>query len=267
MVGREFGEGVRIAIEQTGLTHRKIAQCLGWDEAKLSCVVNGKGGVDEADVRELLAFCRVGPEVTRHLLELFRESRENGWLISPGYPKGLLSLFQEERLAKKITSWSMNLIPGRLQTTDYVRALVDGVAHDEDIDYDEIIKTKIANRAVLHHSREFVFFIHEQALHLPVGGPDVMKDQLIHLLGVAERSYITVRILPTSVGAHAGLGGTFVLLQYERHEPVVYTDGENNSLFLEDKQSLATYTRVLKKLDEQALEPQQSKELIRSHLI
>lgn len=93
-----------------------------------------------------------------------------------------------------------------------------------------------------------------------------MKDQLLHILAMAQRSYVTVRVVPTSIGAHAGLAGSFVLLNYEKFEPVVYTDGENNSLFLEDKASITTYTRVLKRLDQQALGPEQSNKLISSIL-
>jgi hypothetical protein len=37
-----------------------------------------------------------------------------------------------------------------------------------------------------------------QELRLPVGGPDVMKDQYLHLLGMAQRSYLTVRVVPTT---------------------------------------------------------------------
>jgi predicted XRE-type DNA-binding protein len=80
VVGREFGRGVRNAIEQTQMTHRSIAEMLGWDESKLSDLVRGKGGVSEAEVLQLLGFCRTEPAEVARLLTLFRESRERGWL-------------------------------------------------------------------------------------------------------------------------------------------------------------------------------------------
>src|SRR5687767_7121974 len=83
VVGREFGEGLRKAIEQTGLTHRKLAEELGWDEAKLSDLVRGKGGVTDAELMLLLGFCRVKPADARHLLALFKETRETGYLQIP----------------------------------------------------------------------------------------------------------------------------------------------------------------------------------------
>lgn len=267
VVGREFGKGVRNAIAQTQMTHRKIAEMLGWDESKLSDLLRGKGGVSEAELLQLLAFCRVEPAEVRRLLALFRESRERGWLVfSDSVQYGVRNLVEQERLANKIVAWSMNLVPGRLQTEDYMWGLYDGAARHDEIDYKALIAERLTRQEVFHWDREFVFLIHEQALRLPVGGPDVMKDQLLHILAMAQRSYITIRVVPTSIGAHAGAAGSFVLLNYEKFEPVVYIDGDHNSLFLEDKASIARYTRILEALDQQALSSEQSNELIYSLL-
>src|SRR5687768_1039735 len=100
VVGREFGKGVRSAIEQTRMTHRKISEMLGWDESRFSDLVRGKGGVGEAEVLQLLAFCRVTPAEVQRLLALFRESRERGWLVfSDSVPLGVRNLVEQERLA------------------------------------------------------------------------------------------------------------------------------------------------------------------------
>ncbi|WP_258946632.1 Scr1 family TA system antitoxin-like transcriptional regulator [Lentzea californiensis] len=267
-MGREFGDAVRKIIEPTGLTHRKIAEELGWDEAKLSDLVRGKGGVTEADLMQLLGFCRVKPPEVQRLLALFNETRENGYLQIPedGIPDQVRLLIDQERLANAVTVWSMNLVPGHLQTVDYMRALVAKGTPNEAVDYEDVIRARIARRELFHWSRTFVFYIHEQALHLPVGGPDVMKDQLIHLGGMAERSYITVRIVPTALGGHAGVSGSFLQLSYQKFDPVIFIESKTSSLFLEDKASLATYSSVLKLLDAQALDEQESKELIKSIL-
>lgn len=264
VVGREFGEGVRHAIKQTRLTHRELAEALDWDPAKLSDLVRGKGGVSESDLKQLLGYCHVKPDEVRRLLALFHESRENAYLQIPNSTR---SLMEQERLANKIVVWSMNLIPGRLQTADYMRALVQGAVRNKSVDYEEVITARLARRDLFHWSREFVFHIHEQALRLPVGSPDVMKDQLIHVLAMTQRSYIEVRVVPTAIGAHAGISGSFMQLEYEKFEPAVYLEGENSSLFIEDKASLAIYTDLLKLIDQQALDAEQSKELITSILI
>ncbi|SMD09323.1 helix-turn-helix domain-containing protein [Lentzea albidocapillata] len=267
VVGREFGNAVRNAIEQTGLTHRKLAEELGWDEAKLSDLVRGKGGVTEADLMQLLGYCRVKPLEAQYLLALFRETRESGYLKIPdGPPDQVPLLLNQERLANEITVWSANLIPGHLQTADYMRAVIDGAARDKSTDYEKVIAAKLERRNLFHWSRTFEFYVHEHALRLEGGGPDVMKDQYVHLLMMAQRSYITLRVVPNSVGVHAGSSGSFLRLSYEKFEPVIFLEGETSGLFLEDTKSLARYSSVLKRLDAQAMDPEQSKELITSIL-
>ncbi|WP_330271815.1 helix-turn-helix transcriptional regulator [Lentzea sp. NBC_00516] len=268
VVGREFGEGVRNAIERTGLTHRKLAEELGWDEAKLSDLVRGKGGVTEAELMQLLGYCHVGPPEIQRLVVLYRETRQRGFLKLPdGPPDQLPELLKQEVLANKITVWTLNLVPGHLQTTDYMRALIVGGVRKESVDYEKLIAAKLERHKLFHWSRTFVFYIHEQALRLQVGGPDVMKDQYIHLLAMAQRSYIDIRVVPNSVGAYAGASGSFLKLGYEKFEPAVFLEGETSGLFLEDTKSLAVYSSVLKLLDDQALDPEESKGLISSFLI
>jgi transcriptional regulator with XRE-family HTH domain len=266
VVGREFGEGVRHAIEQTGMTHRKIAEELGWDEAKLSDLVRGKGGVTQADLERLLGYCRVPPLEARHLIALFHETRENGYLkISDG--DQVPTLLTQECLSNEIMVWSMNLIPGHLQTVDYMRAVIEGEARKKSVDYEKVIAAKLERRNLFLRGRTFVFYIHEQALRLPVGGRDVMEDQYLHILMMAQRDDITVRIVPTAIGAHAGVSGSFLRLGYEKFEPVIFLEGKNSGLFLEDAKSLAVYASVLKVLDAQAMDPEQSMALINSILI
>ncbi|MFC3898214.1 helix-turn-helix domain-containing protein [Lentzea rhizosphaerae] len=268
VVGREFGTGVRDAIEQSGLTQRKLAELLDWQEAKVSDLVQGKGGVDEVDLVRLLSYCRAPAADVEHLLALFRESREKGWLLFPedGVPERLRSLIEQERIASKIIAWSMNLVPGLLQIAAYMRAVAEKSTRLKSAEIDAFIRAKLERQAILRPGREFVFFVHEQALRLPVGGPDVMRSQLNHIHTMLVRQYISFRVVPTAIGAHAGLASSFVQLRYEKFEPVVYIENHNTGLFLEDKGSLDTYGDALKGLDRDALDAVQSRGLITSML-
>ncbi|MFI6101087.1 helix-turn-helix domain-containing protein [Lentzea sp. NPDC051213] len=264
VLGREFGTGVRNAIEQSGLTQRKLAELLDWQEAKVSDLVQGKGGVDEVDLVRLLSYCRIPAAEVEQILALFHESREKGWLLFPedGVPDQVHSLISQERLASKITVWSMNLVPGHLQIAGYIRAASEKSARIQPVDIDALIRAKLDRQAILRPGREFVFYVHEQALRLPVGGPDVMRAQLNHIHVMLVRQYISLRIVPIAVGAHAGLSGSFTQLGFEKFEPVVFIESENSGLFLEDKRSLASYAEVLKRLDRDALDAEQSRRLI-----
>lgn len=267
VVGRSFGDGVRDAIQAAGLTQRKVAELLDWEEAKVSDLVRGKGGVTEVELAMLLGLCGVKPDEARRLLALYKESREKGYLefAEDGVLSPQQTLMGQERHANNIAAWSLSLVPGLLQIAVYMRAVCErAVLSAEPLDVEAAIETKLERQAIFHRSRSFVFYIHEQALRLPVGGPEVMKAQLLHILTMTIRPYVTVRIVPVDIGAHAGVAGSFMRLKFEKFEPVIFVEGARTGLFLEDKDSVTYYDDVLKALDAVALDEEQSRELITS---
>jgi hypothetical protein len=106
------------------------------------------------------------------------------------------------------------------------------------------------------------FYIHELALHLPIGGYEVMSEQLHHLLRMAVRSYVNIRIIPAAVGAHAGLAGSCCLMEFADFEPVVYLDEEIAGHFMEEPDEIAAYQKVFAALSAVALDQTTSKDII-----
>ncbi|GLY48003.1 transcriptional regulator [Lentzea sp. NBRC 102530] len=269
MVGRSFGDGVRDAVHAAGMTQRQAAERVGWEEAKVSDLVNGKGGVTEVELALLLGLCHTPPDEVHRLLALYRESREKGYLQFVGVdalsPQRTLSA--EERYANDLVVWSLNLIPGLLQIADYTRALYErSVPGADPFDIEAEIKERLARQAIFHRSREFVFYIHENALRLPVGGQDVMKEQLLHILGMSVRPYVTVRVVPVEAGAHPGAAGSFTRLKYDKLKPVISAEASRAGLFLDDDESVAYFHRVVEGLDQLAFDEEQSRRLISSLL-
>lgn len=269
VVGRSFGDGVRDAIQSTGMTQRRIAELLDWEEAKVSDLVKGKGGVTEVEVGTLLGLCQAEPVELRRLLALFRETREKGYLQfndEDGVPNQLRTLITQERLATTIFVWAMNLVPGLLQLPQYSFEVVRAVPTIAPEQVGEIVAAREERRSIFHRTREFTFYVHEQALRLQVGSAQLMIAQLEELLLMSTRPYVSVRVVPLSIGVHAGLAGSFTKLGFEKLEPVVFVETHNLNLFLEDKGSIGVYDEVLKALAAQALDEEQSRELITSLL-
>jgi hypothetical protein len=99
-------------------------------------------------------------------------------------------------------------------------------------------------------------------LRLPVGGAAVMSEQLHHLLRMAVRPYLTLRVLPASLGAHAATAGSFILMEFAEFKPVVYLDSETSSVFLELPVEIDAYRSILAALAQTALGEEDSRELI-----
>jgi hypothetical protein len=263
--GREFGDGLRAAIAATGMTARAVAELLGWQEAKLSDLINGKGGSTELELALLLGVCRTPQEERDHLLSLFPDSNAKGWWqehgsCAPIHPR---TLIEHERTAKKLVSWQTSLVHGLMQIQEYAQAVIEACANVPADEVAERVAARSARQAVLRPALQCHFYVHESVLMSPVGGQEVMDAQLRHLAKLAARSYVEIRVVPLSAGAHAGLSGSFDLLTFHKYEPVVFLESENSSLIVEAPNSVKAYQRVVDALGQTALDAEQSKELIK----
>lgn len=89
-----------------------------------------------------------------------------------------------------------------------------------------------------------------------------MAGQLRQLRWMSMRSYLTLRVVPVALGAHAAMTGAFRLMEFAEFKPVAYLEGETSSLFLEKSEEIQAYRRILRALADTALGEGQSRELI-----
>ena len=126
-----------------------------------------------------------------------------------------------------------------------------------------VVRTRTARQqAVLDGYRTITIFMHEQALRLPVGDANVMAEQRHQLLRLSVRPYLTIRLIPTALGPHAGLAGDFDLLNFKKIPPIVYLESHGANVFLEDQPSVGLYETVVESLGRTALDEAQSRKLI-----
>ena len=263
---RELGEGLREAMKQAGLNGKQAAHMLDVTPSYVSMLLAGKRGASELDIAAFLGACRVtGPERDR-LLAVCREQDNPGWLQQHGsrLPKQLLTLIDHENKAVEISDFQPMVVPGLLQTAEYAHALIRETGIVPPGEVDDRVAARLARQNLFSRERpaRFTFYLHEFALRLPVGGPAVMAEQLDHLLRMLRRSYLTLRVVPTARGGHAGIAGPFMLLEFAEVKPVAYLDSETACLFLERPEEIAAYQRILGELAETALDEGQSTQLI-----
>lgn len=262
--GREFGDAVRAALSATGMTAREICEKIDWDPSKLSDLVNGKGGSSEVDLGVLLGFCRTPPAEREHLMAIFRQTDMKDWWQQHGDNQPILprTWFEHLKKAKEFTSWCPLVFPGLLQVPDYTRAVILASANAPNDEIEQRVAARQAMQDIFKQRLKSTFYIHEQVLLLPVGGPDVLREQLHHVLRMLVRPYIDIRIVPTEAGAHAGFGGAFDLMTFDRYEPTVFLDTESSTLIVEGAVAVKAHSEVLTSLDGVALDAEQSRERI-----
>jgi transcriptional regulator with XRE-family HTH domain len=131
------------------------------------------------------------------------------WYARLGHdPNWLRNLIDFEERASVIYNYAGQLVPILLQTPDYARAVL---LAGRPKDLERTIAKRITRQGILDRPEppELSVLLSESVLDLPVGGPKVMRAQLAHLLEMAERPNIVVRVVPREAGAHEGLDGPF----------------------------------------------------------
>ncbi len=92
--------------------------------------------------------------------------------------------------------------------------------------------------------------IDEAALRRPIGGADVMRGQLEHLLELMRQPNITIQVMPFSFGGHSAEGGAFSILRFEDSElpDVVYVEQLASALYLDKREEVDRYSEVMERL-------------------
>jgi transcriptional regulator with XRE-family HTH domain len=253
--------------ERAGVSGAELARNLNWSQTKVTNMERGYRSVSRLDAARFLAFCREDGAATDELLDLFRV--HDGYWIQPHdlQPRDeLLGLVALETTATRIDNTELNVVPGLLQTEDYAEALfrMCGVVPDDDIE--SRVQARQDRQALLCQELppRFRFFIHENALRTVVGSARVMNEQLLHLVFAASRPHIVIRIIPASVGAHAGLDGPFRLLEYEKQQPIAYLEHAVTSLFLDTPDVVRQYRTIWTRLEDVALTEEDSRQVLLS---
>ena len=263
---RELGERLRQHMERKGLSGNAVAEAIGSSQGQVSKLLSGKRLASEANVAAILALCGVTGQERDTLLTLCHDLGRPGWLqkYPPRLPKQIRTPADHEDSAVNYSDFHPVAIPGLLQTPEYARAWLEcsGTVPPEEVS--ERVNARIERNRIFDrkYPANFLFLIHESVLHSPVGSSEVMSEQLHHLIRMGVRDHVSIRVIPIAVGAHAGPGGAFKLMEFANLRPLVYLEGEITSLFLEEPREIQAYRSVLAALWNVTLDHEASRELI-----
>ncbi|MBL7487423.1 helix-turn-helix domain-containing protein [Frankia sp. AgB1.9] len=262
---RGLGAELRDLRAHTGLTSRAAADRLGWHPSTLSRLENGLRAISPEDVAALLVVYQVTGDDRERLLTLAREIDRPGWWETgpAGIPNQLTALIGFEAQATRITDVAMLLVPGLLQTPGYARAvMIDGGVPAGEVD--ARVATRLGRQAILNRAQspELHVLLDDAAIRRPVGGPAVMADQLRHLAAANRRHGVTVQVLPFGSGAHPGVHGSWVTLQFEKAPAIVHLEHLRSSLFVDDPADVQPFLDAADTLATQALDPAASSEYL-----
>lgn len=257
---RAIGAQLRsIRVQQTNLSLEAAADLLQWSPATMSRTENGKRHISAEDVAVILATYKVPVSQRDGLIARAKAIDEPGWWSRPlpGVPDntGLLASYEAE--AHNLTDWSINLIPGLLQTYEYTKAyMLDFGLPLEDIEMRWMARLR---RQQVLPNVEYTAYVGEAAVRTPFGG-DAFIEQLKRLVDVTKRG-LGVRIVPEH-RPYAALAHSWMLLEFPDSPPIAFAELLQSAVFLHDGEA-APYVDHRNKLHKIALSTAETRDMLR----
>jgi DNA-binding XRE family transcriptional regulator len=266
---RRLGNELRKHREEANISRVEAANHVGIQAPTMSKIEHGKQNVSVGNLRSLISMYKVGEAAGEAMLTMARQaSRKDWWNYSFGatVPEWFRIYAGLEADAQQICAYESEAVPGVLQTPNYAAAVRVGAWPDS-------TEVEVLKSVAFRSDRQKVMFgeqptpfhavINEAVLHRIVGDAALMREQLQHLLQEAKQSYITLQVLPFSVGAHPGMNGAFSVMQFEEPDLAsVYVEVESGALYLEREIDLDRYKVVFGRLSALALDEKKSAALI-----
>ncbi|MER7533978.1 helix-turn-helix transcriptional regulator [Streptomyces sp. NPDC097704] len=254
---RAFGEVVKVFRKRAGLTQEQFAPLVGYSVPMIASIEQGrrlpsKEFVDRAE--EVLEAFGVIKAAAKHLTR------------RAGLAKWFEGWAELEPLAVTLYTYENRLVPGLLQTPAYARTLFEEqIPAMSDDKIESNLVRRVERASILRERPEtiFSFIIEEHALRRQVAGPEIMREQIDHILDVCERRNIDIQVMPQSRGYHAGLGGPLCLLETEENAWYAYSEGQGTGQLITDPKVVSILQQRYARMRTQALSVEASVSLLR----
>lgn len=274
VLGRRLGGELLRLRDATGKTQQQAASVLDATNSKIVKMEQGLVPMRDIDIRALCEFYGLeDPKTLSRFLALAKLDRERrktkGWWQHAPQARGIAEYIAMEDAASEIRTWQQSLIPGLLQTPEYTRGVVVSAGLWQDPDEIEgVVDVRQKRQARLSGSDPLQFYavIGEGVLHQQVGGLNVMRAQLQHVIEVAELPNVRVQVLPFRAGGHACIGGSFNIVSFSEAEAVdvVHVDSIAATVWVENEADSTTYSSFFDRTARLSLAPKDSLRLIES---
>jgi hypothetical protein len=264
------GAHLRRLRTERAISREEAGEAIRASEWKIHRLENGQVGFKDRDVVDLLALYGVtDPAEVDALLAIAREANNPGWWQRYGdlLPQWFRAFVDLESAATLIRTYEGQLVPGLLQTEDYMRAVVGGAYLGEAPEkLDRRVALRMARQALLERSAapRLWAVVDEAALRRPVGGREVMRAQLERLVEATKLPNVTLQVLPWSAGAHPAMTGAFSILRFGDQDlpDVVYVEHLTNAQYLDRREDVNQYLHVMDTISVRAASPDQTVDIL-----
>jgi transcriptional regulator with XRE-family HTH domain len=258
--------------EAAGFKREQVAARLRCAVSHISHLETMRNLPKGPELEVLLEFYGVGERAAAFLDLVDAARRGRDWWLpfKDAAPEWFDLYLGMESSAVQIDSYDSMVIPGLFQTPAYAKAVIRA-AEPEPPD------AEVARRLELRMARQDVLtrqpdpptvwrVLDESMLHRPAGEPQVLLEQLEHLVKLTDLPTLTIQLLPLEAGVHAGIEGTFTILTFPPElvgDPgVAYAESRIGGTYYEDPAEIMIYRNTLRRIQIQARTPQETRTLL-----
>ncbi|MEU0493323.1 helix-turn-helix transcriptional regulator [Nocardiopsis sp. NPDC006139] len=251
-----FGRELRKLRKQRGLTLDDLAEATGYGMSTISKYERAY----RAPKRPFLVEAERSLGANGELIRRWEDTKQ-----TEDDPDWHRKVVKTEERASDIKMWSPLLIPGLLQTGGYARHIFrDGRPQDTDEEVEKLVELRTHRLDMLRKLRNprLLAIVSEAVIRSRVGTPDVMREQLQHLLDLSSSRDVRILVLPVDAPYHGGHSGPFRVLTSLQEAPLVEVEHASGSTLLSDEHAVVRLQAVFGDLQIWALPPAASRNLI-----
>lgn len=206
-----------------------VGEIIGRDRSLVSCVESGKTKLQAAHADKLDRAWNLGGLFCR-LVKFAKSGHDVAWFATH---------LELEAAASELRIWELGWMPGLFQTEGYARAMFEAAGIEDAL---EGARARVERQECLRRTpRPRVWaIIDERVVTQPVGSPRLMREQLAHVVELAQLPHVTVRVVPQSVGAHVGRDGSFKIITANGSD-AVYTFAPGGGRLIQDATETNSY--------------------------
>jgi transcriptional regulator with XRE-family HTH domain len=212
-----YGEWLKAQREAAGVTQQELATAAVMTRSHISHIEAGRRLPSKADARRLDKALNTGNVLSSFL-------PDSDGVVAEHFE----SAHALEQQAIELREFALSFVPGILQTERYARAVLSpSYPPVRGKECDRLVVTRLERAKILEDPVSPVVWalLDEAVLGRPIGGPDVMAEQIMHIVRLAESGRIRVHVLPRSLGFHPLLESMLTLMWFDDQPPVAYSEG------------------------------------------
>lgn len=251
------------------MSRDEVEQHTGINGATLYRIETAQSCPQKRTLLALLNAYGVTDPQRAELVEMCRNAGQQGWLrpYHAELPEEYATYISFEAEARSVRNYESLYVPGLLQTEDYARAVIKGTlptASQREVEHR--VQARMERQALLGKEDPLQLWaiMDEAAVRRQVGGREAMRAQVQRILAAAEEPNVTVQVIPFDKGAHPGMPGAFVHMDFpEPADPqLVYVDTLAGDLLRESEADIGRYTLMFEHLRAVALGPDDTARLL-----